>query len=212
MYAGPGAGPMLAAASAWDGLAAELHSAASSYQSAIASLTAGPWLGPSAATMAAAAAPYVTWMQTAAAQAEQTANQAIAAAAAYEAAFAETVPPPVVAANRSLLAALVATNFFGQNTSAIATTETQYAEMWAQDTGAMQGYAGASAAATKLQPFSSPSSSTDAGGQTDQAAAVSRSERHLRRQCAERRLVVLTRGPNAAERPRGRGSRPRWQA
>ena len=25
MYAGPGAGPMLAAASAWDGLAAELH-------------------------------------------------------------------------------------------------------------------------------------------------------------------------------------------
>src|SRR5271167_4114154 len=72
MYAGPGAGPMLAAASAWDGLAAELHSAASSYQSAITSLTAGPWLGPSSATMAAAAAPYVTWMQTAAAQAEQT--------------------------------------------------------------------------------------------------------------------------------------------
>jgi PPE-repeat protein len=174
MYAGPGAGPMLAAASAWDGLAAELHSAASSYQSAITSLTAGPWLGPSSATMAAAAAPYVTWMQTAAAQAEQTANQAIAAAAAYEAAFAETVPPPVIAANRSLLAALVASNIFGQNTAAIATTETQYAEMWAQDTGAMQGYAGASAAATKLQSFSAPSSTTDGAGQTEQAAAVSR--------------------------------------
>ena len=174
MYAGPGAGPMLAAASAWDGLAAELHSAASSYQSAITSLTAGPWLGPSSATMAAAAAPYVTWMQTAAAQAEQTANQAIAAAAAYEAAFAETVPPPVIAANRSYLAALVASNIFGQNTAAIATTETQYAEMWAQDTGAMQSYAGASAAATKLQSFSSPSSSTADGGQTEQAAAVSR--------------------------------------
>jgi PPE-repeat protein len=174
MYAGAGAGPMLAAASAWDGLAAELHSAASSYQSAITSLTAGPWLGPSSATMAAAAAPYLTWMQTAAAQAEQTANQAIAAAAAYEAAFAETVPPPVIAANRSLLAALVASNIFGQNTSAIATTETQYAEMWAQDTGAMQGYAWASATATRLQRFSSPSSSTDDGGQTEQAAAVSR--------------------------------------
>jgi PPE-repeat protein len=174
MYAGAGAGPMLAAASAWDGLAADLHSAASSYQSAITSLTAGAWLGPSSATMAAAAAPYVTWMQTAAAQAEQTANQAIAAAAAYEAAFAETVPPPVIAANRSLLAALVASNIFGQNTSAIATTETQYAEMWAQDTGAMQGYAWASATATKLQRFSSPSSSTDDGAQTEQAAAVSR--------------------------------------
>ena len=30
MYAGPGAGSMLAAASAWDGLSAELQSAASS--------------------------------------------------------------------------------------------------------------------------------------------------------------------------------------
>src|SRR5437588_312348 len=106
MYAGPGSGPMMAAASAWDALAADLQSMASSYQSAIAGLIAGPWLGPSSATMAAAAAPYVDWMMLTAAQAEQTANQAAAAAAAYEAAFAETVPPPVVAANRSLLAAL----------------------------------------------------------------------------------------------------------
>jgi PPE-repeat protein len=30
MYAGPGAGPMLAAAAAWDGLAADLHSTAAS--------------------------------------------------------------------------------------------------------------------------------------------------------------------------------------
>lgn len=174
MYAGAGSGPLLAAASAWAGLAAELHSTASSYQSAIAGLTAGPWLGPASATMASAAAPYVTWMRTAAAQAEQTANQAVAAAAAYEAAFAATVPPPVVSANRTLLAALVATNLFGQNTSAIATTETQYSEMWAQDTGAMQSYAGASAAATKLDAFNSPSSTTDADGTTGQEAAVSR--------------------------------------
>lgn len=103
MYTGPGAAPMLAAGMAWDALAAALHSAATSYQSEVAALTGGPWLGPSAAAMAAAAAPYVTWTRTTAAQAEQTANQAKAAAAAYEAAFAETVPPPVIAANRSLL-------------------------------------------------------------------------------------------------------------
>jgi PPE-repeat protein len=113
MYAGPGSGPMLAAAAAWNGLAVELQSTASSYQSAIAGLTVGPWLGPSSASMAAAATPYVAWMRITAAQAEQTGNQASAAAAAYETAFAETVPPPVVAANRSLLMALVATNFFG---------------------------------------------------------------------------------------------------
>ncbi|MDT5309050.1 MAG: hypothetical protein QOE48_4746, partial [Mycobacterium sp.] len=124
MYVGPGSGPMLAAAAAWNGLAAELYSAATSYQSVVSGLTAGPWLGPSSASMAAAAARYVAWMSTAAAQAEQTAAQAKAAAAAYETAFAATVPPSVVAANRSLLMALIATNVLGQNTPAIATTET----------------------------------------------------------------------------------------
>ncbi|ORW33152.1 hypothetical protein AWB91_08400 [Mycobacterium paraense] len=172
MYAGPGSGPMLAAASAWDGLAAALQSAASSYQSELAALTAGPWLGPSAGLMAAAATPYVTWTRVSAAQAEQTANQAAAAAAAYETAFAETVPPPVIAANRSLLLALVATNIFGQNTPAIATTEAQYAEMWAQDAAAMYGYAAASALATVLTPFSPPPRSTNAGAPSAQAAAV----------------------------------------
>jgi PPE-repeat protein len=172
MYVGPGSGPMLAAAAAWEALAAELQSTASSYQSAIAGLTDGSWLGPSSASMAAAAAPYVAWMRSTATQAEQTANQAIAAAAAYDMAFAETVPPPVVAANRSLLMALVATNFFGQNTPAIAVTETQYAEMWAQDAAAMYGYAGASASATTLTPFTPPPQTTNPGGSVGQAAAV----------------------------------------
>ena len=172
MYTGPGSGPMLAAATAWDGLAAALHSAASSYQSEVAALTAGPWLGPASALMAAAAAPYLAWTRTSATQAEQTANQAKAAATAYETAFAETVPPPVIAANRSLLMALVATNIFGQNTPAIATTEAQYAEMWAQDAAAMYGYAGASALATTLTPFSPPPRSTNSGGPATQAAAV----------------------------------------
>src|SRR5262249_33887306 len=77
-----------------------------------------------------------------------------------------------VATNRALLMALVATNIFGQNTPAIATTEAQYAEMWAQDTAAMFGYAAASAAATSLTPFTPPSSSTNSGGEAAQAAAV----------------------------------------
>ena len=64
-----------------------------------------------------------------------------------------TVPPPVIAANRALLAALVATNFFGQNTPAIMMTEALYAEMWAQDAAAMYGYAGASVAAAQVTPF-----------------------------------------------------------
>ncbi|MCA2246119.1 PPE family protein, partial [Mycobacterium sp. WUMAC-067] len=142
MYAGPGSGPMLAAAMAWDELAAALQSTADSYQAEITALTSGPWVGPSAATMTAAIAPYLEWMRTTGAQAEETATKARAAAFAYETAFAQTVPPPVITANRTLLASLVATNFLGQNTPAIATTETEYAEMWARDTAAMFGYAG----------------------------------------------------------------------
>jgi len=172
MYAGPGSGPMLAAAAAWNGLAAELYSAATSNQSVVSGLTAGPWLGPSSALMAASAARYVAWMSTTAAQAEQTAAQAKSAAAAYEAAFAATVPPPVIAANRSLLMVLIATNVLGQNTPAIAATETQYTEMWAQDLAAMYGYAGSSASATTLTPFTPPGPTTNPGKPADQAAAV----------------------------------------
>ncbi len=172
LYTGPGSGPMLAAAEAWEGLATDLHSTASSYQSVVTGLTTGQWIGPSSGTMAAAAASYVAWMSGTAAQAEQAANQAAAAVAAYEAAFAATVPPEVVAANRSLLMSLVATNLLGQNTPAIATTEVQYAEMWAQDAEAMYGYAGSAASATQVTPFSSPPRTTDAEGVASQAAAV----------------------------------------
>lgn len=172
MYTGPGPGPMLAAAAAWEGLASELSSTASSYQSVIDGLIGGPWLGPTSASMAAAAAPFVAWMNASAAQAEQTATQAAAAAAAYETAFAATVPPPVIAANRSLLTVLIATNFLGQNTPAIAATEFHYAEMWAQDAAAMYGYAGSSAAATQLTPFTEPPQTTNGAGTALQAAAV----------------------------------------
>jgi PPE-repeat protein len=172
MYSGPGSGPMLAAAAAWNQLGAEMSSAAASYGSVISGLTSGSWLGPASTSMAAAAAPYVGWLNTTAAQAEQAGAQALAAAGAYEAAFAATVPPAMVAANRAQLAALVATNILGQNTPAIAATEAQYGEMWAQDAAAMYGYAGASAAASQLTPFSPAPQTTNAGGVAGQAAAV----------------------------------------
>jgi PPE-repeat protein len=175
MYAGPGSGPMLAAAAGWDTLAADLQSTATAYGSVISGLTNGPWLGPASASMAAAAAPYVAWMRTTAMEAEQAATQARAAAAAYETAFAMTVPPPVIAANRSLLMTLVATNILGQNTPAIAATEADYAEMWGQDAAAMYGYAGSSAAASTLTPFAPPPPTTNPAGAAGQAASVSQS-------------------------------------
>jgi PPE-repeat protein len=105
-------------------------------------------------------------------QAEQAATQAKAAAVAYETAFVATVPPQFVAANRALLMSLIATNFLGQNTPAIAATESHYAEMWAQDAAAMFGYAGSSAASTQLTPFAEPPQVANPAGAAGQAAAV----------------------------------------
>jgi PPE-repeat protein len=172
MYAGAGSEPMWAAAAAWDELGAELSSAAAAYLSVLSGLTRGPWLGPASAAMGAAAAPYVAWMGLTAEQARQAGNQARLAAIAYQEAFAATVPPAVVAENRALLLSLVATNIFGQNTPAIAATETHYAEMWAQDATAMYGYASGSAVAAVLTPFTTPPQTTNPAGVGAQAAAV----------------------------------------
>jgi PPE-repeat protein len=165
----------LAAAAAWDELAAEVQSAAASYNSTIETLATGPWTGPSSIAMAAAAAPYVAWMRATGAQAEQAGAQAKLAAGAYEAAFAATVPPPVIATNRSLLATLIATNVLGQNTPAIAATEAHYMEMWAQDAAAMYAYTVSSASAAALTPFAEPPQTTNDSAGPTQAAAVAQS-------------------------------------
>jgi PPE-repeat protein len=68
-----------------------------------------------------------------------------------EAGQTAVVHPSQVAANRARLAALVATNILGQNAPAIAATEAQYMEMWAQDVTALQHDGGSSTAGTALQ-------------------------------------------------------------
>jgi PPE-repeat protein len=154
---------MLAAAMAWESLATELAISATGCESVISELTADRWLGPSSVAMTTAAMRYVLWLHSTAENAAQTAAQAKAVVAAYEVAFAMTVPPPVIAANRSLLIALAATNFFGQNTAAIAATEAQYAEMWLQDATAMYCYAGSATTASQLMPFTKPPASNTTG-------------------------------------------------
>lgn len=175
MYAGAGAGPLMAAATAWNNLAAELSTTATQWESIITLLTTEQWTGAGSAAAASASQPIVTWLTTSAAAAEQAGAQATASAAAYEAAFAATVPPPVIAANRTLLATLIATNFLGVNSAAIAATEAQYAEMWVQDATMMATYQAASLAAGVLQPVTpmTPATNPAAGGL--QAAAVANS-------------------------------------
>jgi len=139
MFTGAGPGPMLAAAAAWDGLSAELSSAASSFGSVISTLTGQAWQDPAAVSMAAGAAPLAGWLNTAAGHVSHTAQQLRATAAAFEAAQAATVHPVLVGVNRNQLVSLVASNLFGQNAPAIAATEAGYEQMWAQDVGATFG-------------------------------------------------------------------------
>lgn len=172
MYAGPGPGPLSATAAAWDALAAELDAAAASYGSMVTDLTSIGWQGPTAALMASAVSPYLAWMHTTAGQCAETAAQVRAGIAAYEEAFAATVPPPVIAANRAELLTLLATNIFGQNAAAIAANQAEYAEMWAQDSAAMFGYAAAASTATQLTSFTPPPKVANADGSADSAAAA----------------------------------------
>ena len=137
MYTGAGAAPLFMAAAAWDGLASDLQDSAASFRSVVSALTNGPWSGSALVAMTDVAAPYVGWLSASAGQAEETAAQAQAPATAFDAARTATVHPAAVAANRMQLMTLVATNFLGQNTPAIAATEFQYVEMWAQDLAAM---------------------------------------------------------------------------
>ncbi|HME79425.1 MAG TPA: PPE family protein [Mycobacterium sp.] len=140
MFSGAGSGPLMEAAAAWNSLAADLESTATQYQTLVTNLVTGSWLGPSSARMASATAPYIAWLHGTAATAAQTGVQAQAAAAAYQTAYASMVPLPTIAENRAELATLVANNFLGQNTGAIATNEAQYLEYWIQDALGMDTY------------------------------------------------------------------------
>ncbi|ORA98316.1 hypothetical protein BST33_16860 [Mycolicibacter minnesotensis] len=155
MYSGAGAQPLMAAASAWKALAAELTSMGLAYDAMIDELS-DDRVGP----MTAAAAAYAQWLHTTAAQAGRAASAARSAAAAYDTAFVMTVPPALVTANRAQLKSLVANNFLGHNTAAIAATDAQYADMWARDAMAMYGYYVSSTAAAGLHPFTQPPHTT----------------------------------------------------
>lgn len=174
MYGGPGSGPMLTAATAWDQLASELNTSAASCRSVVAGLATDGWRGRSSARMADAAGRYVDWLHATAGQAEQTAGQVRAAAAAYQTAWAATVSPPLIMANRMRLTALTATNFFGQNSPTIAATEAEYERMWVQDAVAMHSYAASVSNASTLTPFTPPPTVTTPApaAATQPAAAV----------------------------------------
>lgn len=154
LHTGAGSAPMLAAATAWSGLADELRSAATSFATITSNLASEAWQGAAAAKMTEAAAPYAAFLAAAATHSEGAASGAAAVAAAFESAQAATVQPALVAVNRAVTATLARFNFFGFNIPAIAAMEAAYEQMWAQDVAAMFAYhVGVSQAWSQLCPI-----------------------------------------------------------
>ncbi|MGB9308149.1 MAG: PPE family protein [Mycobacterium sp.] len=169
IHSGPGPGSLLTAANVWRQLAVDLGQTAADYASTVARIS---WQGPSAKAMILSSVPYVAWLHAAAVQAAQMSMAATTMAGSFVATRTAVVHPSVVTANRTMLANLIATNFFGINFPAIAATEAQYMQMWAGNTTAMLGYHATSLQTMTLQPFTPPPTTSNPVGMAAQGAAV----------------------------------------
>ncbi|MEM6105830.1 PPE domain-containing protein [Mycobacterium sp. 050272] len=160
VWSGPGSAPLMAAATAYANLAAEVSTTATSWESIISLLTTEAWTGGGSAAAATAAQPILTYLTDTATALEQAGSAAASSAAAFEAAHAGVVNPALVFTNRAEFTAALAGLPF--TLPQVTELEMEYSEMWVQDATAMSAYQAASdAAAGMLQPVTPLTSTVD---------------------------------------------------
>ncbi|WP_109469977.1 PPE domain-containing protein [Mycolicibacter heraklionensis] len=156
LSAGPGPGPLLAAAGAWSSLSVAYTTAAQDLSALLGSVAAGLWSGVAAEQYQAAHLPYLAWLYRAAADSARMAAVHDQAAGAYTAALAAMPTWAELAANHATHGVLVATNFFGINTIPIAVNEADYFRMWVQAATVMAAYQAACEASAAAIPTVTP--------------------------------------------------------
>ncbi|WP_242669995.1 PPE family protein [Mycobacterium decipiens] len=153
---GPGPGPLLSSAVAWQSVSFECVLVASELTALLATVQVGAWQGPSVESYVAANMLYVAWLTQVGADSAGVADQLEAVAAAYCTASAGMPTLAELAINHAIHGALTVTNFFGINTIPIALNEADYQRMWVQAAIVMSAYDVASSAALASAPRWTP--------------------------------------------------------
>src|SRR5579875_1361310 len=197
--------PYVQAQAAWQALAADFPAAKSMLPAEIATVST-LWQGMAAQQAQAAFAPYLAWMDSIVAMAQQRAAAAGAQAAAYSTAVVTTPTLAELAENHVTHFILEMTNFLGMNTIPIAVNEFQYfVELWNRAAGAMDEYASATAVNTTFPPFpvAPPIMAMPGAPEAGLAAVLAQTAAALPNSLARDALLVALSGESAVEGPKG---------
>jgi PPE-repeat protein len=120
----------------------------------VTSTAAVSWQGPGGQMMTMSASEFILLCETASVWARISMMQASEVAMAHSSALESMIPAEVVVTNRSTQTTLVATNWFGIHSPAIASLEAEYQEFWIQNATARTGYG--SVVSTALAALGAP--------------------------------------------------------